>query len=202
MFGSIGIITLTAAQLGIAAQNAQGAKVPHSGQHHDPAVEAQKDRDSYASQIQELNKLNPFSNEYAGGVASASGTPAPLGTSGESKSMSGPAAQLQKLLSNRAVQSYLKLFSSPKFADGAETIAKSPNKKTLIWVEIVWFLLMFLSRSARLSKLSTSSWGQVVFVNFSHFIVMWSVALIVIPWILFGEPYRQVLAGFWQVLTQ
>ena len=209
MFGVTGLAVFAAATLTLAA-NAPSKKKPgfsvihtptdhpaatqpaHSASSGDVGVDdAAQSHESYKKAFEQLNSLNPMSAEY--GKAGPSGA--------QQQQLTGPAAQLQSLLSNPAVQGYLKLFSRPSFAQGAEKLVQHHNRTLLIRVELVWFLLMFFSRSWRLSKLSTSNWGQVVWVNFSHMIFMWAGAVIALPWILLGDPYRQVLAGFLQVLT-
>lgn len=174
-------------QFALAARPVQS--VQKTAKQKSDIQELQDSHRQFQQAIEELNQLNPFSQDYRPEAA-----PTPAGGT------SGPAEQLRALLSNPAVRSYLRFFQSSAFAEGAQAIAQSGNRKTLIWVEVIWFLLMFLSRSRSLSQVSTSSWGRVLWINLSHLIILWAGALIAIPWILFGEPYRKVIWGFFSVL--
>lgn len=209
MFAGMGIAIFTAGTLSLAAPvHHPSTRGGHPAQSSDGAEadvqELQHSSNQYRKVFQDLNRLNPMSADYQPNAVPPGGAAVPgasaLGGGAGGDALSGPAAQLQKLLSNPAVQGYLRFFNSPSFAQGAHVIAESPKRKTLFWVEGIWLLLMFFSRSWRLSKLATSNWGQVLWVNGTHFVLMWGGALIAIPWILFGEPYRQVLVGFLSAL--
>lgn len=172
------------------------AKAPQQRAHANEVDELEQAQRQYQQAIQEINQLNPFSQDYKPDAVTA---PQPSAAQAGGKS-SGAADQLKSLLSNPAVRGYLQFFQSPAFADGAKSIAQSGNRKTLIWVEVIWFLLMFLSRARSLSRIATSSWGQVIWINLSHMVVLWTGALIAIPWVLFGEPYRKVIWGFFSIV--
>ncbi|MGZ3689042.1 MAG: hypothetical protein ACXVBW_12125 [Bdellovibrionota bacterium] len=141
-----------------------------------------EDQKAYGS----LNNLNPMSADY-GKMAALPGNPAVAPT--------GPIGQLYKLLSNPAVQGYLKFFNNPVFSAGAEQIMKHPNRMVLLYVEAGWMLFMFIFRTWRLSKLSVSRWGAILWVNFWTFCLFVGAGIVAIPYAVLGEAYMNLMTG-------
>jgi hypothetical protein len=152
------------------AVGAPGAPGPGSD---DPAAELIRLRAEQSKAYESLNALNPFSESYGkiqGAVTAATG----------------PVAQLQKLLSQPAVQGYLKLFSSPAFSQGVDQVLKSPSRMTLLYAELGWIVFMLIFRAWRFSK--STHWAARLWTRFWTFVL--------------GEPYIQTVSGMIEVLAR
>jgi len=141
---------------------------------------AQMIRDE-AEKLKKLNSLNPFSDDYG----KASFNTQEIG--------SGPWSSIHRLLSQPAVQAYLKLFSNPEFTAGINQIIQSPNRMQLLYTEIGWLIFLMVFRSWRTSRFT--HWASRLWIRVYCFCGYWAGAVIVIPWILLGQPYAQLIKG-------
>lgn len=106
--------------------------------------------------------------------------------------------QVQQLLDNPAVQSYLKLFSNPSFSEGMAKVASHPRLKFLGYAELALFLLMVLFRSWRLAR-SRYFFGKlwIRFYSFAGYVLL---AAVVLPVVILGEGYSSLLQGLSEFL--
>lgn len=158
----------------------------------DPANELIEIQKKQQAAYDSINRLNPFSKDY-----------------GKPKDPSSAIGQmdhstldkLEALLSNRAVQSFLKFFSSPTFALGIEQVVNSPNKMWILYTEIAWFIFLIFFRAWKTSKLSASNWIRILWLNLWTF-AAYAAGTVVIPWIYLGAPYYRMLQGALQVFLK
>jgi hypothetical protein len=166
----------------IPSTRAQAA--PAAGTVEDVAAEIEREKAAQTAAWAGLNNLNPF-NPDAGKNPAVAGQP-------------GPFEQLNRLLSQPAVQGYLKLFSNPTFARGVDQIIQSPRRMTLLYVQLGFIVFMMFFRAWRFSK--TTSWIKKLWTQFWTFVMFWAGAVVVIPWVVLGDPYFQTMAGLLDVL--
>ena len=129
-----------------ASQAQSSAQVPAAaeagaGLSEDPAAELARPRIEQQKAWETLNNLNPLGIDYQKGAKGvAAGT--------------GPFEQLNKILSQPAVQAYLRFFTNPVFSKGFDQIINSPQRMTLLYAELGFVVFMMLFRAWRFSKSS------------------------------------------------
>jgi hypothetical protein len=139
-----------------------------------------------------LDRINPFSQSYENPKAHPA-----------SQSAANPHfALIEKLLSHPGIQSILRLYSNAKFLAGIEQILKNPNKITILLWEIGWFFFVMFFRAWKLSKLLSSNWLKILWLNFWTSAVYIGIASLIIPWIFLGDAYYQVVSGAYEVLLK
>ncbi|OFZ79284.1 MAG: hypothetical protein A3K03_05795 [Bdellovibrionales bacterium RIFOXYD1_FULL_44_7] len=175
--------------IGISSINVQAAK-PARGQNDntDSAEELVKQRAEIQKAYESLNTLNPFSETY-GNVAPP-----------DRHTLEGQMEQLQTLLSNPAVQGYLKLFTNPAFSRGMTEIYNHPSRMTLLYSEIGLLVFMVLFRAWRLSK--AKHWLRKVWVNSYTFVAGWCLALFAVPLLVFGLSYAETMKGILELMIK
>ena len=125
-----------------------------------------------------INANNPFSSGLSPGGVQA-------GT--------GPFAQINHLLSQPAIQAYMRFFNSPAFSKGYEQVVHSPNRMMLLYSELGLFVLLLILRAWRYSK--CVHWAAKLWVRIWTLGLFWICAIVVVPWVVLGDPYYQVLVG-------
>jgi hypothetical protein len=109
----------------------------------------------------------------------------------------GPFEQINKILSQPAVQGYLKFFTNPAFSKGVDQIMNSPQRMTLLYVEIGFAVFMLIFRAWRFSK--SAGWAGRLWTKVWTFAFYWVGSLIVVPWAVLGDPYYQTIRGALEV---
>lgn len=162
--------------------------------HQEPAEEIRDLEAQKKAAVESLNRYNPFSPDYGKAKdAHAYNIPIPPNS---------PYASIEKFLSNRGVQAFLRFFSSPGFAQGIEQILNSPNRLYVLYAEAAWFLALILFRAWRLSRLSSSNWVKILWLNLWTFAVYIVGCTAIIPWVFLGDPYYHVLKGIIEVVRR
>jgi hypothetical protein len=168
-----------------AAQGApQAAQAPSASPgNEDAAIEAERARAELQKAYEQINAMNPLSATYGKGLpAGASDIPA-----------DSPIANMQRLLSNPAVQGYLKFFSNPFFSKGLEQIMNSPKRANLAYGELGLILFVLVLRAWRQAK--ANHWLKRLWVSVWTTGVYLAGASVVVPWLILGDPYYETLKG-------
>jgi hypothetical protein len=165
----------------------------------DPNADLMQSRAQMQQAYQALNAMNPLSGEYgkngaSGGVPGLPGVDA----TGPNAEMLERIASLQKILSNPAVHTYLKLFNNPAFSRGMSDIVQHPNRMTLLYVEIGLLIFMLIFRAWRYSKVT--HWFRRLIIKFYTFIMYVGLASFVAPWVVLGQGYYDTVTGLVQLV--
>ncbi|MGZ3713585.1 MAG: hypothetical protein ACXVBE_17600, partial [Bdellovibrionota bacterium] len=91
------------------------------------------------------------------------------------------------------------LAENKPFLNAMNQLWASPNRNTLLIVDGIFFVVIFLLRSWRQAK--ASNWFTKVLVGLVFTIILWGGLSYVIPAFVLGEPYRIFVAGLWNVLV-
>ena len=154
----------------------------------DPAAEISQDLEQYTKTLNSMNQLNPASEQF--GKMTGSGTPM-LGDSAE---------QLEKLLSSSNAQKWIAVISDSRLRASAEALANSPRRMTLIYAEIGWFIVLLVFRAWRFSKVV--KWYRRLWVSAYSLGLYWLGSAYLLPWLVFGEDYRQLVFGLIRILRR
>ncbi len=152
----------------------------------DPVGDILKQQIHAQHALESLNTLNPMSAQYGKKAAVVAVT--------------GPYAELHKLLSHPAVQSYLKFFSNPVFMKGVDQVRNHPNRMELLYVELGWVLFMIVLKAWRSSKVS--HWIGRVWLKLWTLALFWTGVLLGVPLVVLGSSYYQTFQGFLAVLLK
>ncbi len=90
------------------------------------------------------------------------------------------------------------LATDQRFLQAAEDIWTHPNRKTLLWVELGWFLFMVLIKAWRQAK--ANHWFKKFMVGFFLSLFTWLMMVLAIPAIILGEPFHIFVGTLWRVL--
>jgi hypothetical protein len=158
--------------------------------------ELQRARDEYQKAFQSLNHLNPFSAGYG-----EKKDLDPLQEGGEAFEQFGDSGkQLAELLNHPAVQGYLRFFQNPEFSEGMRGLAEHPRRNTLFIAQAVFFLLFIIFRAWRTSK--SGGWFGRLWTKTWTFFAYVFVAVAVLPAMVLGSAYLDVLKGFLEVISK
>jgi uncharacterized membrane protein len=91
------------------------------------------------------------------------------------------------------------LASDQKFLKAAGDLWNSPERNTLLIAEAVFFVFMFFFRAWRQAK--ASNWFTRVLTGFFLSVVTWIGLVLVLPAVILGEPFRQVVSSLWRVVS-
>jgi hypothetical protein len=151
----------------------------------DAVIELTRLRAEQQKAWETINGNNPLSASFGTGVPGTS-----AGT--------GPFEQINKILSQPAVQAYMKFFTNPIFSKGVDQIIKSPQRMTLLYVEIGLVVFMLIFRAWRFSK--STHWVGRLWTKIWTLVLFWLLALVAVPWAVLGDPYYQTIRGALDVL--
>ncbi|MCC7441322.1 MAG: hypothetical protein IT285_06805 [Bdellovibrionales bacterium] len=127
-----------------------------------------------------INQANPLSEQFDP-------------TKGADPNAKGPVAEVQRLLSNPMVQSMGSVAQSPRVQALAMAVASHPNRSMLLYVEIAVLVAFFIFRSWRQSM--AGGWKGRLWVSVYSLVLLWVVAIGVVPIIVLGVPWLQALNG-------
>lgn len=103
---------------------------------------------------------------------------------------------IRNFFNHPVIRALYQFFSSQKFMQAASKIVQHPHKIYVVYAELILFLIMMLYRAWRTSVIPKSSWTRILWLHFYTSIVYLALAMTLVPWIVFGEPYRQILGSF------
>jgi hypothetical protein len=83
------------------------------------------------------------------------------------------------------------LAADPKAAAALHEIADSPKRMELVYLEIGWFLLIFMLRAWRNAK--APKWHQRLWTSLWTMALLWTGVLAFLPWLCFGEAYGNLI---------
>lgn len=158
-----------------------------------PEKELTDYREKYRQQVDQINRVNPFSDQFQKETA-----PPPQNDKIENRAL----ADLIHLLSKPAVQDYLALFKSPKFSEGMDRVVRHPNRYILFYIELGFMVLMMFLRSWKLARVHPAQGTGIYFVK-RLWVNLWTAALFwigflaIIPAIVLGQSYVDTLTGLW-----
>jgi hypothetical protein len=152
----------------------------------DPVDELTRSRAEMQKAYDQLNNMNPLSADYQKTAPVTAAT--------------GPFADLNRLLSQPAVQGYLKFWSNPVFAKAVDEVMKHPNRNWVLYGEIGWVLFMLFLRTWRLAR--AKSVIAKVYANLWTFMLFWVGALILVPWGAIGKPYYDLVTSAAEVAVK
>ncbi len=132
-----------------------------------------------------LNRLNTLSDQSG----------APLSQDPNVPVTSPGLEQIEKFLSSPPGQALMKFFSSPHYSALSDQILKNPNKAQLWYAQIGWFVFFLIFRAWRASRLDPDQWIRKIFLYLWTMVVFVAVSVSLIPWLILGDPYIQVLIG-------
>jgi hypothetical protein len=180
------------------AQTVQAAKA--AGTVEDAAAELERVRAEQRNSWSSLGAMNPLAPGTAAGTGAA-GPGGAVSAADPMAGLSGPFAQLGQLLQSPLVQGYLKLFSNPVFARGADQLVqafKGPKRLRLLYAQIGFILFILVLRAWRFSK--STHWLKRLWTQAWTFLLFWVGTLVIVPWAVLGDPYYNVVAGVLDVV--
>lgn len=154
---------------------------------HDPSSELIQEKQKQIDAYRSLNAVNPLSEDYGQKSTQESAINSPLLTH---------IAQFQKLLSNPAFKKFMNQLSSPQMSSAAIKLTQHPNLKYLGYWELGWFIFFIFFRAWRSSKLTQGNWIKSIWMKVWTSILYFSVSSFIIPFLVLGEPYQEVLTLF------
>ena len=147
-------------------------------------VELQRQEAQMKANFEKLNQSNPLLNQTG---ANQTGAP-PL--AGDVK----PDAafeNLNKMMTNPALQGYMKIFSNPVLIGQVQQIIKHPNRQLIFFAEAVWLVLFLMFRAWCSAKIR--NWFVGFIIRMITTLGYFTISTIGIPWILIGEPYSKAI---------
>ncbi len=127
-----------------------------------------------------MNRLYPFTLELHA-----------LADSPESQ-----AETVNKVLSNKFIQSFLTIASDPKVPLNINSIMKNPSRTDMAYVEGGWLLLFLVLRAALIANIPSKRWLIHLVIKLLAGIIFIAVSSIAIPWYFLGKPYFELLVIF------
>jgi hypothetical protein len=100
---------------------------------------------------------------------------------------------LQRILTNPATQGLLRLFADPNLSKSVDAVYNSPNRMTLGYAELGWFIFFILFKAWRSSKLTSAHWIRRMWLGLWTTVSYFGVGSVLIPWTVIGDPYLQIL---------
>jgi hypothetical protein len=90
--------------------------------------------------------------------------------------------------------------TNPVFMQSAEAIIMSPSRANLIYGQILLIGLIFLLRYWRFKK--AESWYGRIWTNLWTGGLYWVGAIVVVPWVVLGQPYYQAVTSLIAMWTK
>lgn len=109
----------------------------------------------------------------------------------------GQALNEEKLAPARA--KVMQLASDDNFIKAAQDLWSHQGRNTLLIAQAIFFAIMFLIKAWRQS--ATKNWFKKILVGVFLGLTTWAGLLVVLPYIVLGEPYRIFVLTIWRVLT-
>ncbi len=94
---------------------------------------------------------------------------------------------------------FFQLLNNQKFVDSINKIWKHPQRNYVLYTQLGFFIFMIFFKAWRKSKASNLFTG--IWVSFYCFVLFWSLSLFLIPSVMFGEPYQEILKILWITIT-
>lgn len=147
----------------------------------DASAELMRKRQEMMKAYEQVNSNNPLSTDFS--ATQALGSVAPTGAM----------AELQKLMQNPMVQSYMKLFQDPAVVGGLNFVMNHPDRQKWMYAQAGLILLMIIFRAWRQSK--RDHWFGKMWVSFYSFCLGTVLSVAVLPTVIFGTKYMDLLQG-------
>lgn len=166
--------------------NPTASPLPNSD---DPVLELQHSRDQMQNQLAPLMQLNPIAQGVTG-AGDQSVMPAEMSVQME---------RIKQVMNNPAVKSYMQLLNTPEFTEGAKALVNHPQKAYVAYGEIALFVILIFVKAWRSSR--TKHWAAQLWVSFSTYAIGMVLGSVVIPGLVFGEPYWNLLKAVGRVFV-
>jgi hypothetical protein len=156
-------------------------------------------QDPVTSQIedttQELMKIRQEQQKAYDSIMKNFSLSNPFGTENSSQ-----IERIRNFFNKPTVRALYRFFSSPQFMQAGGKIVQHPHKVYIFYAELTLFLFLALYRAWRTSLIPKSSWLRTLWLHLYTSVLYLGLAVTIIPWMVFGEPYRQILFELFQVL--
>jgi hypothetical protein len=93
----------------------------------------------------------------------------------------------------------LRLASDDRFLKAAQDLWSHPNRNTLLAAEVAFVFMMFLLKAWR--QAVSRSWLRRIFVGLFLGMITWAGMLVVLPYVILGEPFRIFVLTLWRVFV-
>ena len=88
----------------------------------------------------------------------------------------------------KAKEKVLRLASDEHFLKSAEQVFSHPNRLNLMLLELAFFVVMIFIKGWR--QAAAKNWFKRILVGFGFWWLTWIGMLVVLPYIMLGEPFR------------
>jgi len=96
-------------------------------------------------------------------------------------------------------QKIIALASNEKFLQNIQSLWSHPDRNQLLVYQGLFFLFMLIFKAWR--QAANKNWFMRLLVGLFLSVITWVGLAFVIPWIVFGDPYKEVLLTLWKVLV-
>lgn len=112
------------------------------------------------------------------------------------KKVGGSAAAQENV--EKAKQKIIALASDDKFLKNIQSLWSHPDRNQVMIYQGLFFLFMLIFKAWR--QAATKNWFMRLVMGLFLSVITWVGLAFIIPWIVFGEPYKQVLITLWNVI--
>lgn len=94
---------------------------------------------------------------------------------------------------------FFHLLNDQKFVDAINKIWNHPQRNYMLYTQLGLFIFMIFFKAWR--KSAASNWLSSLWVSFYCFVLFWGLSLFLIPLVMLGQAYQDVLSALWKTIS-